>query len=550
MNTAVEMVRLKLNKTNGTFDQFLRSNRAFWYPLFDWSGGADSGTALIEASLTDQYLLHGTMKVGLIFAKLHSLTPVICPSITQTQANRRLLHSMCRNMVWSRLFYLRQLVFKAMPVINLIRKVRSGADILEIRIDGAEVGKYVYDCMIGRYKSPTIREVTLRMKLYVAYWLFWFYTFQLIVRKYRVRLAIVPDPTYIGGLIFQICKTQNIRCIQAINLWTFQIHKYYHSGEYDKSWRQIDPKNLERLPDDGGWLRSLERYLERRINGNIKIHDVLLAYGSGKIIYSRDEIFEKFKFDRRLPLVVLMAHVFSDIAHAYPGMLFADYGEWVRESLRMLMRNKQVNFLVKEHPSTPLYGEEGLLLEVMGQVGCSDRLLPANTHTTTVLGSADYVITAGGTIGLEFAVKGKPVILAARPHYAGLGFTVEPKDDQEYGEILSERIQRLPKLSNRQVLNAKKASYVMFELFDNYSKDLELGGIRPILGEEYDREVFQKGMIEANAVPLERQRIYARVQAFHQSPDGSLLNWGKLSEHLRCDNLGNEVTGLDSALQV
>jgi hypothetical protein len=53
-------------------------------------------------------------------------------------------------------------------------------------------------------------------------------------------------------------------------------------------------------------------------------------------------------------------------------------------------------------------------------------------------------------------VFGKPHSRGAAP-FAGLGFTVEPATLDEYRTLLSSSIQRLPPLTERQALTARKA---------------------------------------------------------------------------------------------
>jgi len=132
-------------RSNEWFEQFLKSNKLFWHHQFNVSPGVGSRSVLIEASLTDQYLLHGTVKVGLIFAKLHGLTPLICPSIAQPRNNIRLMKSMCTIVLCSKVIYLGQVLFRSAWVLKRIKRLRSGSDVLAIQIDGVEIGKYIYD---------------------------------------------------------------------------------------------------------------------------------------------------------------------------------------------------------------------------------------------------------------------------------------------------------------------------------------------------------------------------------------------------------------------
>ena len=67
----------------------------------------------------------------------------------------------------------------------------------------------------------------------------------------------------------------------------------------------------------------------------------------------------------------------------------------------------------------------------------------------------DIVVTCGGTVGLEFACLGKPVVLAANPPYSNLGFTMNniSKEDYEKNLLNCHLIEKLNKAINKALLN-------------------------------------------------------------------------------------------------
>jgi len=384
------------------------------------------------------------------------------------------------------------------------------------------------DGVINRFHAPTLERLTWMMRLYAIFLLLYFFAFRAAVGKYRVKLVVLHDPAYLCGLLFQICRLERIKCIHAVNLTTFQMRRYLPAGNYADHYRRVEPKMLARIPDDGPWRTALADYMQRRIAGRVDNHDVVRAFSRGKIAFGHAALERAYALTSARPLVVLMAHVFADAPHAFAGMLFRDYYDWFTQSLALLRSNEEINLLVKEHPSAPSYGERGFLRRVMSGQGCEHLLLREDVHTDTVLRCADYVVTCGGTIGIEFAVFGKSAVLGARPPYAGLGFTIEPSSLEEYRAMLSSSIQRLPPLSPQETLTAKKVAFLMFEMMDAYEESLELGGMKYYFQKEYDRDAFFRRVTEENSIPLEAQRIFKVLRAFEESGDPVIINWGKL----------------------
>jgi Capsule polysaccharide biosynthesis protein len=508
------------------FEEFAEASRKFWRAVFAGTEKAD--TALIEGSLDDEYLLHGILKVGLVFSRLNGLRPVVAPPVRR-RSGLPLIRSMCPSLVPIRWLLLTQLVRRLPRLLRALASLRTGADAVTLEVDGAEIGPYIYDCVVGRFHVPTLDRLTWKMKLYAVFLLTYFFAFRTAVRAYRVKLVVLHDPAYLCGLLFQICKVERVKCINAINLTIFQMRRYLPTGDYTEHYRKVEPGVLARIPDEGPWRRALEDYMHRRLTGRVDHHDVLTAFSSDKVVLARAELERTYGLTPGRPLVVLMAHIFADAPHAFGGALFRDSYEWFVQSLRFLGQNGAINLLVKAHPSARLYGETGLVERIMASEGCGQRLLRDDVHTETILRCADCVVTRGGTIGLEFAVFGKPAVLGARPPYAGLGFTVEPADLAEYRTLLSSSIQDLPRLTERQALTAQKAAFVAFEMMDAYDDGLELGGMKYHVQREYDRDAFFRRVVAENSIPLESQRIFKALRAFEESSDPVVLNWSKLT---------------------
>ena len=139
------------------------------------------------------------------------------------------------------------------------------------------------------------------------------------------------------------------------------------------------------------------------------------------------------------------------------------------------------------------------------------------------MNDVDVVVTCGGTIGLEFAYMGKPVVLAAKAPYSGFGFTIEPNSVEDYEGLLKNSVGRLPKLTEKQKDMANKVIYHDFVLQDNYSDDLEIGGQRFYLGREFDYNSFYEQILIYNTVSLDEQLLYKKLKNFINSESKHML---------------------------
>ena len=487
-------------------------------------GRRSAGSALIDAMQGEIFHLHGILKVGIGVSALQGLNPVGYPSIRQNRPHALITRAFCGRAVPVKTLFAAVALLRLPQILFRISRLRDKRGVEAIAVGRARVGSYIYDaCYL-----PRIKGVPIRQRLKIGYLLFCHYVDRLVIRLYHVELVVIGDPAYRSGMLFELCRALGVKCINAVSVDSFQMHKYFSASEFGRHYRDIPASLLDAMGESPAVAVRLENYLNRRFSGKLEQHDAMRAFAEGKSRLSRKGFDARYGLRNGAPLVFVMAHVLSDAPHAYAPTLYVDYEEWVVATVRALARNSRVNFLVKEHPSVELYGEVGVLRALLEAEGLGDRLLDSNVNTTSVIDSADAVITCGGTIGIEAAAMGIPAVLAGRPPYAGKGFTHEPESIADYEGLLSAGIESLPRLSPDRVAKARKVAYAMFELFDNDAMSLELGGVPYLRGRQFDESAFFRNVIEENRTPLRSQRIFGLLEEFDSSRDCSIINRAKL----------------------
>ena len=226
--------------------------------------------------------------------------------------------------------------------------------------------------------------------------------------------------------------------------------------------RKIFKKDLERFNLSENWITKFEKHSISRFTGNIETPELIKAYKNKNIINEYD-FFRIFnvKKNKYKKIVLFAPHVFSDAPHESFKMIFLDYFQHFVKTLTHIKDVKEVLWLIKAHPTSKDYNEEGLVEKMLSKYKKYDhiKLFPNHIHLYSCLNLVDTVITTRGTIGLEFAAcfEKKPIILADAP-YSNLGFTIEPKNEEEYFNILK-NVEKITPLSKLEKLNAKKTFY-------------------------------------------------------------------------------------------
>ncbi|MBI3392625.1 MAG: hypothetical protein HY039_05495 [Nitrospirae bacterium] len=108
-------------------------------------------------------------------------------------------------------------------------------------------------------------------------------------------------------------------------------------------------------------------------------------------------------------------------------------------------------------------GEVRIIRERIGRLPDHVRLIPAESDISTfsLFGLMDFCVTVRGTIGIEAAAFGIPVLTAGTGRYDRHGFTVDSDDRQAYLDRLG-RVQDVPRLSEEQRTLAERYAYGIF----------------------------------------------------------------------------------------
>jgi len=505
---------------NSIFKSVVESNKKFW--LKENKNDDNNGYLLYETFYSESAMIYGIAKTALTIANIKNLKPLCIKSLRDSKENYDLVHSMNNNIVGKKSDFIKTSLKNSFSILKSILKINNKQNLLKLKIDQYEIGKYIYDSILITFKIPEISNITLNIKKRILLEICYFYFFKDLLNKYNIRTMVLGDNVYRYGLLFELAKYNNIECITPINLNAFSMRKYESLEEFNIHDRKPENAVLEKL-NKNVVENYIDDYFTKRFSANLEQHDVLKAFSDTKKIYTKDEIIQEYALDKNLPIVIVMSHIFCDAPHAYPDGLYDDYKEWLVNTILNLKKNKNINFLVKEHPSADLYNELGVINKILREIDCEYLLLKDDIHSLTILNEFDVVITCGGTIGQEFVYKGKPVVLGAKPPYSGFGFTIEPKSKEEYELLMRTGIENLPLLNEEQKEKVNKVIYHDFVLLDNYSDDLEIGGQRFYMGRDFDYDKFYEQIIKYNDIPLKEQNIYKILKDFIESENKHLI---------------------------
>jgi len=182
-----------------------------------------------------------------------------------------------------------------------------------------------------------------------------------------------------------------------------------------------------------------------------------------------EDLRKKFNFYNSNKIFCLFAHVNWDASFDQSSMLFNNANSWVLETLEEMKSNKDVNWIIRVHPGESI---DGSVFTTYDLIKKYYKLNNLPSHIKVIADKTDINsyslykfidggITIFGTVGIELAVLGKPVITAGNSHYSNKGFTIDNKSKKQYF-LNIKNASKLNLLSENKIILAKKYAYNYF----------------------------------------------------------------------------------------
>ena len=139
-------------------------------------------------------------------------------------------------------------------------------------------------------------------------------------------------------------------------------------------------------------------------------------------------------------VVTLYSNLSWDSAVLHRDLAYDSMLDWIRGVVEAAGRRPQLTLIVRVHPAEQSWGTRQPVWEALRQGSLPENVRvvgPADAISSyALLELSDLVLTYASTIGLEAAVRGLPVVVAAQTHYRACGFTIDVSSHDELERCL------------------------------------------------------------------------------------------------------------------
>lgn len=169
------------------------------------------------------------------------------------------------------------------------------------------------------------------------------------------------------------------------------------------------------------------------------------------------------------PIVLLPTNVLGDSLTLGRNIFTKSMEDWVCRTLQYFLGRPDVQLVIRVHPGEVLAEGQSIvdvIKSVVPELPDHIFIIPANEKVNTYdlmdIASLGLVFTT--TVGMEMAMRGKPVIVIGDTHYRGHGFTLDPSSWVEYYKTVGSVLQDPQKfmLSEEKVKSAWQYAYSFF----------------------------------------------------------------------------------------
>jgi hypothetical protein len=461
-----------------------------------------SGNILLVSFSRDIRAANTLMKIGKSYAIYRKSDLVVIHTIFPNEDVLKISKSyhprfnilLTHKIIW-------KLVQQIFPIISIISKLKRGNDLLSLKHENHNIGKYIYDYILRKNKIPTIDTIDANYYIQIIYGYLIAVIIKEIITKYKPTSIVCLDNVYLEGILFELAKDLKIECITGINVNRISFHLYDDYESYNQHCRTPDDYILKKyIENKNDEMNAVNQYLSKRYSGLDPQHDAIRAFSPEKKRYEKDQLESLYKLDGLRENILILPHIFQDAPHAYPATIFADYFHWLKYTLDILDNSREYNIIIKEHPSAILYGENGFLEAFIQRNDYQNvKILDPGINTYSLHQIANYMITCGGTAGMEFAAAGVKVILASKPPYADYGIATIAKDPQEYESILK-NLNSIPDVNRDQRTTASALLYIINVNMEVDNELIGLGNTNYGFGDTVDEDTYYRSIYRSEDI--------------------------------------------------
>jgi len=439
-----------LSEDRTAFEDMIWRSTRFWRRRS--AAGSDTGGRRV---LVDLMVDHPVYYVGnLIIAKYLELIEGLTPWALVSSAEDQKIILLAKSFGIEQFTFVRDEVAKAAPpavapVLGELEGLRDAElrrRVNQLTVNDLPLGELLYDTYVRETRQLTLREIDDDFKAYTALLLNYSALYDTLFQALDVGAVVLGHLTYSRfGTLARMAGNRGAAVYARYGGKGMRIQKRTDlEGARDVICR-ITPDLVDAaLAADGeAAVKRGEETLARRMGGVANEFLFLNedGYSPDRAFWSKADFCRELSLDPDRPKGLVMVHAFPDANHNTPHLPFDDFYDWYLQTLELARATTDVDWLIKHHPNLTAYSDDPEPVVRSAEMAAEHphiHVVTDDMNTGSFPEIADFLVTVNGRSGLEFAGCGVPSILGGNGFFAGLGFSQDPADPEEYAVLIGD----------------------------------------------------------------------------------------------------------------
>ena len=322
--------------------------------------------------------------------------------------------------------------------LSILNNVKTKDDLFQLKLNGVWIGIEVYESIL-RLGLATVNVKSFKSAFQIFMALRYFIFFRSMFDDHKIKAVVLSHDVYIHmGILSKLANHNSVPVFHANVLEIIRTdipHKIHDRFiRYPEYFRTLSSAEQEK------GLELAKNAINKRLQGIVGVnmsYQIASAFENKKIVRQTSE--------NNKTKICVATHCFYDNPHAYGGLLFIDFYEWLI-FLGEISKETDYEWYLKPHRDY-LPGTLEILQEIAAKYPVFTVINPDTSFHQLHEEGVSVALTCYGSIGHELPLLGYNVINAGYNPHIAYGFNIHCKTKEEYKDILL-HLDQLPPVSD------------------------------------------------------------------------------------------------------
>ncbi len=341
-------------------------------------------------------------------------------------------------------------------------------DYFNFKYHGVDIGKHVYASVLRYLLRGTVEDDDFTKDICRRYMTSAVITAEIsqaIISRLKPECVVMHHGIYLTtGIFADLARKHNVHIVVFSPAYRKSTFLFSHNDTYHKTLQDEPAENWEHFSFSEQDNKTLDEYLDSRRWGS----QDFISYHPNPM-EDKEKIIGELGLVRGKKTIGMFTNLCWDGQVVFHDTAFNNMFEWITETIRYFIQRPELQLIVRIHPAEvkgAVETQQKAYPEIQKQfpslpenIKIIDSTSDISTYTLSDLVDAAIVYTT--KVGLEFSIKGVPVIVAGEAFYRSKGFTYDASSKAEYFSLLN-NLSSLEKNSPKLIAKARKYGHYYF----------------------------------------------------------------------------------------